>query len=156
VRPALGPPLSHVELHGAEGVDGESLVRVDGNTEESGVGVDQLGLVTNHRVPENAGIAKESKVGHVLRHVKLWRVDLTNGVRFVGFHLPVDVHVDFLANCLPIGHLHVILGETLEVATSSFVGDPTAFLAIVRLFLVLHLHLWGDLQPWGGIRVGSS
>ena len=51
--------------------DGEPLVRVHSDTEESGVGVDQLGLVTNHRVPENAGIAKESKVGHVLRHVKL-------------------------------------------------------------------------------------
>ena len=49
------------------------LVGVDGDTEEAGVGVDQLGLVTDHRVPENAGIAKESKVGHVFRHVKLGR-----------------------------------------------------------------------------------
>ena len=73
VGPALGPPLAHVELHGAEGVDGEPLVRVDGDAEEAGVGVDQLGLVTNHRVPEDAGIAKESKVSHVLRHVKLGR-----------------------------------------------------------------------------------
>ena len=40
VRPALVPPLAHVQLHGAEGVDGEPLVRVDGDTEEAGVGVD--------------------------------------------------------------------------------------------------------------------
>ena len=148
----------------------------------------------------------------------LWRVDLTNGIRLVGFHLSVDIDIDLLANCLPIGNLHLILGETLEVATSGLVRDPTAFLAIwtlgllivneslmlfrslilslgtlvpvtllmsvlnsiyvdyvlvhffwksasvsimwsictmelltVRLFLVFHLHLWGDLQPWRGI-----
>merc|ERR1711884_355005 len=41
VGPALVPPLAHVQLHGAEGVDGEPLVGVDGDTEEAGVGVDQ-------------------------------------------------------------------------------------------------------------------
>ena len=45
VRPALRPPLAHVQLHGAEGVDGEPLVRVDGDAEEAGVGVNQLVLV---------------------------------------------------------------------------------------------------------------
>ena len=40
--PALGAPLAHVDLHGAEGVDGIPLVGVDGDTEEAGVGVDQL------------------------------------------------------------------------------------------------------------------
>ena len=50
VRPALGPPLAHVQLHGAEGVDGEPLVRVDGDTEEAGVGVDQLVLVPDQKI----------------------------------------------------------------------------------------------------------
>merc|ERR1719270_1859972 len=66
VRPALGPPLALVQLHGAEGVDGEPLVRVDGDTEEAGVGVDQLILVSNHRVPEDTGVTKEGQIGHVL------------------------------------------------------------------------------------------
>ena len=71
--PALGAPLAHVDLHGAEGVDGIPLVGVDGDTEEAGVGVDQLVLVPDHRVPENAGITKEGEIGHVLRAVKLQR-----------------------------------------------------------------------------------
>merc|ERR1712045_929708 len=44
VRPALGSPLANVDLHGAEGVDGVPLVGVDSDTEEAGVGVDQLVL----------------------------------------------------------------------------------------------------------------
>ena len=67
------PPLADIDFHGAQSVDGVALVRVDGDAEEAGVGVDQLRLVTNHRVPENAGIAKEGKICHVLRHVKLER-----------------------------------------------------------------------------------
>ena len=50
VRPALSPPLAHVQLHGAESVDGEPLVRVDGDTEEAGVGVDQLVLVPDQKI----------------------------------------------------------------------------------------------------------
>ena len=96
VRPALGPPLAHVQLHGAEGVDGEPLVRVDGDAEEAGVGVDQLGLVPHHRVPEDAGVAKEGEVGHVLRHVELRRVDLADRVGLIGLHLSWE-HV----NCKP-------------------------------------------------------
>ena len=42
MRPTLGSSLSDIQLHGAEGVDGKPLVRVDGDTEEAGVGVDQL------------------------------------------------------------------------------------------------------------------
>ena len=71
VRPALRSPLSHVDLHGAEGVDGVPLVGVDGDTEEARVGVDQLILVPNDGVPENAGITKEGEIGHVLRAIKL-------------------------------------------------------------------------------------
>merc|ERR550539_1755896 len=53
VRPALVPPLADVQLHGAEGVDRVPLVGVDGDTEETGVGVDQLVLVSNDGVPED-------------------------------------------------------------------------------------------------------
>ena len=74
--PALVPPLADVELHGAEGVDWETLVRVDGDTEESGVGVDQLVLVSDHGVPEDASVTEESEVSHVLRVVELGGVDL--------------------------------------------------------------------------------
>ena len=79
----LRPSLANIHLHGAECVDGEPLVRVDGDTEEARVGVDQLGLVPHHRVPEDAGVAKESQVGHVLGHVELGWVHLHNDTLLV-------------------------------------------------------------------------
>ena len=94
--PALRSPLSHVDLHGAEGVDREPLVGVDGDTEEARVGVDQLVLVPDHRVPENAGVTKEGEVGHVLRAVKLGGVDLTDRVCLVCLHFAIDVDLKFL------------------------------------------------------------
>jgi len=39
VRRDLIPPLAAVQLHGPRGVDGEPLVRVHGNTEQTGVGL---------------------------------------------------------------------------------------------------------------------
>merc|ERR1712073_284192 len=74
--PALVPPLADVQLHGSEGVDGEPLVGVDGDTEEARVGVDQLVLVPDHRVPQDAGVAQEGEIGHVLGAVVLGRVHL--------------------------------------------------------------------------------
>ena len=78
MRPTLGSSLSDIQLHGAEGVDGKPLVRVDGDTEEAGVGVDQLVLVPDNGVPENAGVTEEGEVSHVLRAVKFGGVDLAD------------------------------------------------------------------------------
>ena len=64
--PLIVPPLAEIELHGAEGVDGVTLVRVDGDTEEAGVGVDQFILVSDHGVPEDTSVTEESEVSHVL------------------------------------------------------------------------------------------
>ena len=97
VRPALRSPLSNVDLHGAEGVDGEPLVRVDGDTEEARVGVDQLVLVPHHGVPENAGITEEGEVSHFLGAVKLGGVDLTDGVRLICLDLSIDGDLKFLS-----------------------------------------------------------
>ena len=77
MRPTLGSSLSDIQLHGAEGVDGKPLVRVDGDTEEAGVGVDQLVLVPHHGVPQHTGVPEVSQVSHVLRTIKLGRVHLT-------------------------------------------------------------------------------
>ena len=74
--PTFRAPFANVELHGAEGVDGEPLVRVDGDTEEAGVGVDQLVLVPHHGVPQHTGVPEVSQVSHVLRTIKLRRVHL--------------------------------------------------------------------------------
>merc|ERR1712214_69037 len=78
VRGALSPPQTNVHLHGTLGVDGEPHVGVNGNTEETRVGVDKLILVPNHRVPQDTGISKVSQPSHILRAVKLGGIDLLN------------------------------------------------------------------------------
>jgi hypothetical protein len=73
---AFTPPLSNVDFHGPLGVDWEPLVRVDGNTEQARVGVDELILVPHNRVPQDAGIIEVGQARHVIRAVKLGRIHL--------------------------------------------------------------------------------
>merc|ERR1712045_343494 len=98
VGPALVPPLAHIQLHGAEGVDGEPLVGVDGDTEEAGVGVDQLVLVPDHRVPQDAGVTQIGEVSHVLGAVELGRVHLGDSRNLIVvlecLFLAIDNNVD--------------------------------------------------------------
>ena len=110
--------------------DGEPLVWVDGNTEEAGVGVDQLILVPNNRVPEDTGIPEVGEVSHVSGAVVDGRVHLTHLVLLEHLLLLADHH----------GGLLAVLGlkEALQVATFSLVrvGHPNRLLSIVRLGLV--------------------
>ena len=59
------------------------LVGVDGDTEEAGVGVDQLVDISDLQIPENGGIIEIGQVGHILAAVKLGGVDLTHLVLLV-------------------------------------------------------------------------
>ena len=93
--------------------DGEPLVWVDGNAEEAGVGVDQLILVPNNRVPEDTGIPEVGEVGHV-----------SGAVIDRGIHL---AHLVLLEHLLLLAHHHggllAILGlkQALQVAAFSLV-----------------------------------
>jgi hypothetical protein len=87
VRRTLRSTFAHIDLHGAEGVNGEPLVGVDGNTEETRVGIDQLILVPNNRVPQDASIIEIGQAGHVIRTVKLGRINLTNLIFLEDFFL---------------------------------------------------------------------
>ena len=144
---ALITPLSDIDLHGTEGVDGEPLVGVDGDTEEARVGVDQLVNITNLGVPQNAGITQVGEVSHVIGAVKLAGVDLANLVLLVDLDLASDLDGDLLA----IGGLQ----HTLEVAAISLVVDPHRLLGVIGLVLVLQLKLVIDQQPWAWVWVGS-
>ena len=55
------PAHANINFHGALGVDGKALVRIDGNTEETWVSVDQLILIPDHRVPQDTGIIEISQ-----------------------------------------------------------------------------------------------
>merc|ERR1711881_140125 len=144
MRPALVTSLADVQLHSAEGVDGESLVRVDGDTEETRVGIDELILVPDNRVPQDTGVTKVGEVGHVLTAVKLGRVDLAHSVLLERLLLTSNTDGNFVS----------ILGlqHTLQVASISLVWDPHRLLRIIGLSLVLGLQLWRHSQP--GRRIG--
>merc|ERR1719422_35778 len=94
VRWALIPPQTHVDLHSTLGVDGETDVRVDGDTEKTRIGVDELVLVPNNRVPQDASIIKVSQTSHVIRTVKLWRINLTNLVLLENFDVSANLDRD--------------------------------------------------------------
>merc|ERR1712045_976605 len=137
VGPALVPPLANVQLHGAEGVDGEPLVGVDGDTEEAGVGVDQLVLVPHHGVPQDAGVTQVGEVSHVLGTVIDRRVHLGDSRNLILLLLAVDID----------GHLVTVLGlnETFKVAALLLVGiwDPHGLFWVIRLGLQLVLEIEG-------------
>merc|ERR1719515_67378 len=147
VGPAFISSLSNIQLHGAEGVDGESLVGIDGDTEETRVGVDKLIDISNDRVPQDTGITKISEISHVLRTVINWRIHLVKLSLLEHLHLSLDVDLGFAT-------LNGVEG-TLKVSTSGLVRDPVGLLGIIRLGLVLHLEFMFDLQPGGGVWIRS-
>jgi hypothetical protein len=109
VRWALRPTFAHIDLHSAQGVDGEPLVGVNGDTEKARVGVDQLVHIPDNRVPKNTGITQIGEIGHVIRAVKLGRVNLADLLLLEDLNLGPNFDRNFAS----------ILGlyETLQVAT---------------------------------------
>ena len=96
----LIPPLAPVHIDGPHGVDGETLVRVDGDTEEARVGVDQPLDVPLVQVEQDGGVVEVGQVGHVLAAVVLGRVDLPDHVllelpdlALVGAHHQLHLHL---------------------------------------------------------------
>ena len=99
-------------------VDGEPLVGVDSDTEETGVGVDQENLVTRLQVVHDGGLGQVGHVGHVLEQLVLGRVlglDIVGLEKFdfaVDETLDLDLAVLFFASLLTLG------------VTGLGVGDP--------------------------------
>ena len=52
-------------------VDGQPFVEVDGDTEETGVGVNHETLVPSPQVVQDRGLVEVSQVGHILQLVEL-------------------------------------------------------------------------------------
>merc|ERR1712198_161822 len=94
VRPALVSSLANIQLHGAKSIDWEAFVWIDSNTEETRVGVNQLVLVPDNRVPENTGISKVGEVSHVFGTVVVAGVNLADLVLLEDLHLTIDLDSD--------------------------------------------------------------
>ena len=128
--------------------DGEPLVWVDGDTEEAGVGVDQLVDVADNGVPEDTSVSEECEAGHILGAVKLGRIDLADDLLLV--YLDLSINID--RHLISI----LVLDETLEISSVGFVWDPEGLLGVIGLGLVLVLDLQADGQPGGGVGVRSG
>ena len=87
MRRAFISPQANIDFHGTLGVDRETLIRIDGNTEQARVGVDEFILVPDYRVPQDTGIIKISQASHVITAIKFRRVDLANLIFLENFHL---------------------------------------------------------------------
>jgi hypothetical protein len=97
MRPALIASFANIQLHSTESVDWESLVRINGNTEKTGVCVDELILVADNRIPENTGVTKISEVSHVSCTVIASRVYLTDLVFLEDLDLSIDIDRDLVS-----------------------------------------------------------
>ena len=95
MRRAFISPQANIDFHGTLGVDRETLIRIDGNTEQARVGVDEFILVPNHRVPQDTGIIKISQASHVITAIKLGWVDLVNLVLLENLDLKNKNRHDF-------------------------------------------------------------
>ena len=87
MRWALTPPQAHVDFHGTLSVDGEALVRIDGNTEETRVGVDELILVPDNRVPQYTSITQIGQARHVVSAVEFGWINLSDLILLENFGL---------------------------------------------------------------------
>jgi len=84
---AFASPLSDINFHRTLGVDGKTLVRIDGNAEKTGVGIDKLVLIPDNGVPQNASITQVCQSRHVIGAIELWRIYLCNLVLLENFSL---------------------------------------------------------------------
>ena len=66
-------------------------------TEESRVGVDQLGHVARLQVPQDSSLVEVGHVGHIFELLHLGRVDLHHLGRLEGLGLPADLDVDLVS-----------------------------------------------------------
>ena len=130
------------EFTAHHGVDGEPLVRVDGDTEEAGVGVDQPLDVPLVQVEQDGRIVEVGQVGHVLATVILGGVDLGDQLLLVLLGLSGsgsldDLHLHLVAIGLfdqPLGKLLLRVGN---------IGRP---LGVISLGSDLLLNLLGDKE----------
>ena len=103
------------------------LVRVDCDTEETGVGVDKLVDISDPQVPQDGGVIEVGQVGHVNAAVELGRVDLSDLVLLPDLLLSLAGH----GHLLPLSGLY----QTFIEAPSRFVWNPAGLLRVIRLVL---------------------
>ena len=117
--------LADVDFGGAVGVDGITLVGVDGDAEEARVGVDEPGDVTTLQVVQDRGVVEVCQVRHVLAFLELGGVNLANQVllEVLGF-----TGWNHYGDKIALSSLDLTKIETVVI-----IRNPASSLTIVRL-----------------------
>jgi len=100
-------------------------------------------------VPEDAGIAKEGEVSHVIGAVKLGRIDLVNISFLEDLYRTSDL--DFTLASI------FTLKNSLQIPASCLVWHPDRLLGIVGLGFQFCFEIVADLKPrgWVGVWTGG-
>ena len=113
-------------------VDGQPLVGVDGDTEETGIGVDQEELVTGAQVVDNRGLRQVGHVSHILEQLVLWRILWLDIIGLEHLDLTIDKTLDFdfavflLASLLTLGVAGLGIGD--PTGSAAFEWGITEFI----------------------------
>merc|ERR1719232_1000479 len=122
------PPLTTVDSDSSHGVDGEPLVGVDGDTEETRVGVDESLNVSLLQVEQDGGVIEIGQIRHVLAAVVLGRIDLGNKLLLKGFLLALPGTLGYL-------DLDLVAGGLLDDTLGKLLLD-----------LVTHKEIWSWIR----------
>ena len=140
-------PLSDVDLGGTGGVNGVTLVGVNGDAEKPRVGVDELVDVARLQVVKYGSVVEVSQVGHVLALLEFRWVDLGNQILLEVLGLTAG---NLNGDKVSLGALDFTLDEAFLLA-----WDPASLLAIVGLALIDSLLFKRNVQEFGGIGIGA-
>jgi hypothetical protein len=134
----LSSSLASVAINHFLAVDWKHLVWIDGDTEKTGVGVDNENSVSITKIEEDGRLVQVGHVGHILHFVHLgWILHLFHGIFFL--------HFDFFAIAKSFDEGHTVFDfgqETLLVEGFTFWYPDELFTLIgfgVRHQLVLFL-----------------
>ena len=124
--------------------------------------VDKFCLVSGPQVVEDRGLVEISEIGHVLTFLKLGRVHLAD--REISVQFSDLSSRKYLLDLFSLEHFLIMTDGHLDFSTvlslqqalhepSISVRNPVGLLGIVGLGHVLPLHLEGEEEVGGGVRV---
>ena len=93
-------PLSKIEVCSSLRIDGKTLIRVNNHAEESRIGIDKLGFVSNLKIVKYRRIIKIGQVRHVFALFELGRVDLSKFLILEDFFLKREIMILVIHNKL--------------------------------------------------------
>lgn len=135
--------------------------------------VNELIVISLPEIMQDGAFIQESQVGHVLRHLILWRIDLLDQIFLPLFFLDnynktwIFYHYDskiiifirllfsssYLISCKYTNHISLRAPDLASHKVLLVIRNPTSRFTVVRLTLNLHFHFhWHEKElRWVGL-----